>query len=366
MAEMMDVWAVTEYGKPLEKIQLPIPHPQSTEVVIKVTHSGVCHSDLHFWEGFFDMGGGKRVSFADRGVKLPAAVGHEILGTVYKLGPDAGAAAESLSSPIAIGQRRIVYPWLGCGKPGCQPCQHQQDNMCTAQRSLGIVQNGGMAAYVLVPHPKYLVESGDLNPTVACTFGCSGITTFSACSKVLPATSEEPVVLIGAGGLGMAAIAVLRAMGHHNIVSVDVSDEKLSAASKAGARSVVNTATSEDPTKAILAVTGGPVVNLIDFVNSSKTASLVLGVLGKGAKWVQVGLMGGSLELPLAAVILRAITIYGNLTGNVAHLNEVTRLAREGLLPPVPVTTLPWDQANHALELLRDGKVTGRLVLVAE
>ncbi|KAJ9652155.1 hypothetical protein H2198_008577 [Neophaeococcomyces mojaviensis] len=366
MAEMMDVWAVTEFGKPLEKIQQPIPSPQSTEVVVKVTHSGVCHSDLHFWDGYWDLGSGKRINVADRGVKLPVAVGHEILGTVYKLGPDAGPAAEALLSPITIGQRRIVYPWLGCGKPECHPCELQQDNMCTAQRSLGIVQNGGFASYVLVPHPKYLVEAGELDPNVACTFGCSGITTLSACRKVMPVNPEEPVVLIGAGGLGLAAISMLRAMGHHNIVSVDVSDEKLEAASKAGARSVVNTAASQDSTKDILAVTGGSILNVIDFVNSSTTAPLVLSLLGKGAKWVQVGLMGGATELPLALMIFKAITIYGNLTGNVAHLNEVTRIAREGMLPPVPVTTMPWNKANDALQLLKDGKVTGRLILVAE
>ncbi|KAK5219872.1 hypothetical protein LTR72_007403 [Exophiala xenobiotica] len=353
MADQMDLWALTEWDTPLQKIRQPIPTPQGTDVLIRVTHSGVCHSDLHFSEGFYEIGGGKRFYVKDRGVQLPVALGHEILGEVAAVGPDAG--------PISIGSRQIVYPWLGCGS--CTRCKQEEDNLCAAQKGLGTLRNGGFAEYVVVPHPKYLVDLGDLDPAVACTYGCSGITTLSAVSKVMPLPPDEPVLLIGAGGLGLSAISVLKAFGHKNIVSADINDEKLATAASAGAKKTVNTSgpyASQD----ILKATNGLVIAVIDFVNSSGTASMVNGLLAKGAKWVQVGVMGGSVELSLVANIFKGLTIYSNVTGNLEELRKVVQLAKEGKLAPVPVQKMAWDSVNEALDLLKAGKVSGRVVLV--
>ena len=351
----MDLWALTEWNTPYEKIQQPIPEPQGTEVLIKVTHAGLCHSDLHFYEGFYDLGNDKRFYVKDRGVKLPVAGGHEILGTIAKLGPDAAG------SHLQIGSSQIVYPWLGCGK--CTRCKQEEDNLCAAQVGLGTLKNGGFADYVVVPHPKYLVELGDLDPAIACTFSCAGVTTLSSIDKLMPLPPDEPVLLIGAGGVGLSAISMLRAYGHKNIISVDISDDKLATATKAGATKVVNSS-CQDPSKAILEATGGPVIAVIDFVNNSKTAAMVNGLVAKGAKWVQVGVMGGSIELSLVANIFRGLSIFSNITGSPAHLREVTRLAKEGKLPPVPIMKMPMDSVNEAVQILKDNKATGRIILV--
>lgn len=353
MAEQMDVWALTEWDTPLQKIHQPIPTPTGTEVLVRVTYSGVCHSDLHTAEGFYDIGGGQRFYVKDRGIKLPIALGHEILGEVAAAGPDAG--------PISIGSRQIVYPWLGCGS--CTRCSQEEDNMCAAQRGLGTLRNGGFAEYVVVPHPKYLVDLGDLDPAVACTFGCSGITTLSAVRKIMPLPPDEPVLLIGAGGLGLAAISVLKAFGHRYIVSADINDEKLASATAAGATKTVNTS-GPSALQDILAATNGPLIAVIDFVNSAGTAKLVYSVIGKGAKWVQVGVMGGSIELSLVGNIFKGLTIYSNITGNLEELRTVVQLAKEGKLSPVPVQKMEWNSVNEAMELLKAGKVTGRMVLV--
>jgi len=353
MAEHMDVWALTEWGAPFQKIRQPIPQPKGAEILVRVTHSGVCHSDLHTAEGFYDLGGGKRFYVKDRGIQLPVALGHEILGEVAAIGPEAGS--------ISVGSRQIVYPWLGCGS--CTRCNQEEDNLCAAQRGLGTLRNGGFAEYVVVPHAKYLVDPGDLDPAVACTYGCSGITTLSAVNKVMPLPPDEPVLLIGAGGLGLAAISVLKRFGHKFIVTADISDEKLAAAAAAGATKTVNTSgpsASED----ILAATNGPVIAVIDFVNSSSTASLVNGLVAKGAKWVQVGVMGGSIELSLVTNIFKGLTIYSNITGTLDHLREVTQLAKEGKLSPLPVQKMDWNSVNEAIDLLKGGKASGRIVLV--
>ena len=354
MAGQMDLWALTEWDTPLKKIQKPIPQPQGTEVLIKVTHAGVCHSDLHFAEGFYDIGGGKRFYVKDRGVQLPVAMGHEILGEVAEVGPEVGSA-------LVIGSQQVVYPCLGCGS--CTRCSQGEDNLCTAQRGLGTVRDGGFAEYAMVPHPKYLFELGELDPAVACTFGCSGITTLSAVSKVMPLPPDEPVLLIGAGGLGLAAISMLKAYGHKAIVSVDIDDEKVAVAAAAGATQTVNSS-RPDAAEAILTATGGPVIAVIDFVNSSKTAAMVNGMLAKGAKWVQVGVMRGSIELSLVGNIFRGLTIYSNIMGNLGHLQQVMEFAKQGKLSPLPVQKMPWDSVNEAMELLHKGKASGRIVLV--
>jgi alcohol dehydrogenase/propanol-preferring alcohol dehydrogenase len=235
--------------------------------------------------------------------------------------------------------------------------------LCAAQNGLGTKKNGGFAEYVVVPHHKYLVNIGDLNPSVACTFGCSGITTLSAVSKIMPIPPDEPVVLIGAGGLGLAAISVLKAFGHKYIVAADISDEKLATARAAGATKTVNTSSSTAHYD-VLTATKGPVLAIIDFVNSSSTANLVNGLVSKGAKWVQVGVMGGSIELSLVANIFKGLTIYSNITGNLEEFQTVVKLAKEGKLPPLPVQEMPWDSVNEAMALLREGKVSGRLILV--
>ena len=177
----MRAWAVVENGAPLQELELPTPEPKGTEVLIEVTHCGVCHSDLHIWEGYYDIGGGKKMSLKDRGVVLPLAMGHEIVGRVAKLGPDAKG--------VKTGDLRIVFPWLGCGT--CEKCLAEEDNMCLVPRSLGVYANGGYGTHVIAPHPRHLVDPGTLDPAVAATYACSGITVYSAIRKAMPIPPDE-------------------------------------------------------------------------------------------------------------------------------------------------------------------------------
>src|SRR3954462_4432639 len=115
----MRAWAVVENGQPLKEIELPTPEPKGTEVLLEVTHCGVCHSDLHIWEGYYDIGGGERLSLKERGVVRPRGVGNEMVGRVAKRGPEA--------SGVSVGDVRIVFPCLGCGH--CERCLAEEDNV---------------------------------------------------------------------------------------------------------------------------------------------------------------------------------------------------------------------------------------------
>ena len=352
----MRAWAVIENGADLQELELPTPEPKGTEVLLEVTHCGVCHSDLHIWEGHYDLGGGKRMSLKDRGVALPLAMGHEIVGRVAKLGPDAAG--------VAVGDVRIVFPWLGCGQ--CDRCLAEEDNMCTvASRSLGVYQNGGYGTHVVAPHPRHLIDPGTLDPAVAATYACSGVTVYSAVRKVLPMPPTEPIVLIGAGGLGLNAIEILKALGHKAIVAVDLSAEKLKAATAAGATAVVDASAPGTAERILDACHGQPVMAIIDLVNGTATAAFAFPVLRKGGKLIQVGLFGGEMRLPLPLMAMRALTIQGSYVGNPKELRELVALAQNGGITPLPITPLPQSSANAALHRLRDGQVTGRIVLTA-
>jgi len=352
----MRAWAVVETGQPLQALDWPTPEPKGAEVLIEVTHCGVCHSDLHIWEGGYDLGSRGRLSMQDRGMSLPLAMGHEIVGRVAAMGPEAKGAS--------VGEMKVVFPWIGCGR--CERCSAGDDNMCAnAARTLGIYRNGGYATHVLVPDARYLVPLDGLRPEVAATYACSGITVHSAIRKLGDIPPDEPVVIVGAGGLGLNAIHMLKALGHKRIVSVDLSAEKLEAARTAGATETV-LAQGEGVSAAIVEACGGPVMAVIDLVNGSSTARFAFDALGKGGKLIQVGLFGGELAVPLPIMAIRALTVQGSYVGSLNDLKSVMELAKAGKLAPLPVTTEPMPEANAVLQRLRDGKVTGRVVLRAE
>ena len=348
----MKLWAVVEHQQPLQCIEVADPEPAGTEVVIAVTHCGVCHSDLHFWKGSYNMGGGKTLTIADRGVTLPRAPGHEVVGRVVAKGPEA--------SGVEIGDLRIVYPWLGCGR--CFRCREGDDNMCDSPSAIGVIRHGGFGSHVVAPHPRYLVDYGDVDPAVAATFACSGVTVYSAIRKLGSLDPDRPVVLIGAGGLGLAAIGMLRALGHRSIISIDTSERKREAAAAAGATATIDGAAG-DLAEAVMRAADGPALAVLDFVNSTSTANSALGFLGKGGKLVLVGVAGGDMTLSLAGMVFRAHSVQGSNTGTVRDLIAVAELAKAGKLPPLPVQRMPQDSANEALRRLAAGEVIGRIVL---
>ena len=211
----MRMFQVCVCGQPLQLNEQPTPQPAGTEVLLKVLAAGVCHSDLHLNDGYFDLGGGKRMSLEDRGMKLPVTLGHENVGEVVAVGPDAKG--------VKVGDRRLADPWIGCGT--CMVCLRGEENLCRAMRSLGVFSNGGYADYLMVPHPRYLFDIGDLPSDRAAPLACAGITTFSALKKVATLKSE-PTVIIGAGGLGLMALGLHQKMGGRGAIVVDIDPVK--------------------------------------------------------------------------------------------------------------------------------------------
>ncbi len=345
-------YEVQEFGQPLAAHDYPAVKPTGTEVLLKVKAAGVCHSDLHIWEGGYDLGQGKRLSLKDRGIALPLAMGHETVGEVVALGPDA--------TGVALGEVRLVYPWIGCGQ--CALCQAGNENLCSSARFLGVHRHGGYAEEILVPHARYLVDIGGLDPALMAPYACSGLTTYSALKKI-PADvlAREPIVVIGAGGLGLMATTLIQALGGRAVL-VDIDPSKRKAALEAGAIAAID-GSATDALDQLKAAVGGQPSAVIDCVGAPATVRLGYDALAKGGQHIVIGLFGGETTLPIPPIPMRAIAIRGSYVGNLAELKELVALVREKHVPPIPVTRRPLDEASQALDDLHQGRVVGRTVL---
>ncbi len=349
----MKSYDVCECGAPLRLMERPTPKPAGTEILLKVIAAGVCHSDLHIWDGYYDLGGGKRLKLSDRGVKLPLTMGHENVGEVVAVGPDAVG--------VKIGDRRLVHPWLGCGE--CAVCRRGDEQLCRTPFSIGVFRSGGYADHLLVPHPRYLFDIGGIAPEKAAPLACSGITTYGALKKVGPLLQEEPVVIIGAGGLGLMCLSLHQKMGGKAAIVVDIDPVKREAARRAGAQAVID-GNAADAAKAIIEATKGGAWAVIDLVGASRTVQLGVDSLVKGGKVIVVGLFGGDITVPTPSFPLRAMGIQGSYVGSLNEMAELLDLVRRKGAPDLPVATRPLAAVNDALNELKAGKVIGRVVLM--
>ena len=282
----------------------------------------------------------------DRGVKFPLTPGHEVAGETV-IG-------------FQKGDQIIVYPWIGEGLcPACRVCE---EHLCDSPRTLGIYQDGGYSESILVPSYKYLIKIDGLDMESTASLACSSLTAYTAVKKT-HVQAGDTMVIVGAGGLGLMAVQLAKAITNSRVAIVDINDNKLHEAKKLGADEVINSS-SADPSNAIKDITAGLGSEaVIDFVNNTKTAPTSVNMLRKRGKLVMVGLFGGSLDMNLAIIPLRAYTLTGAYTGKFADLVELVALAKMGKIHSVAFKRFTLDKVNEALENLKAGKIIGRAVL---
>jgi alcohol dehydrogenase, propanol-preferring len=339
--------------EPLEVQQLEIPKPTGTQVLVRVHSSGVCHSDIHLWDGGYEGLDGQILKTTDRGVKYPLTPGHEIAGTIESLGDQAEGFSKN--------EKVIVYPWIGEGL--CPACRNGEENLCDKPRSLGVYLDGGYSEYVLVPSYKYLIKiDDDLDMDAAATLSCSALTAYGAV-KNANLKPNDNVVIVGTGGLGLMAIQLARAVTGARIIALDIDDDKLKTAKDSGANDTINSK-KEDSVKAIMEITNNLGADaVIDFVNSSKTVEIDMQFLRRRARVVLVGLFGGELKLGLVSMPTRAYQLIGSYTGTINDLVELVSLAKRGVIKPLISNRFKLDQTTQALTMLKEGKIVGRGVI---
>ena len=347
----MKVAQITEPNQPLKINEIEKLSPTNTQVLVKVKSTGVCHSDLHLLEGGYDTGDGF-MKVTDRGVKFPVIPGHEIVGIIEDVGDSV--------KDVSIGDMVVVYPWMGCGK--CSTCQNGNTNLCESPKSLGVFQDGGYAEHVLVPDYKFLAKIDGLDPDVAASLACSGLTAYTAIKKSL-VNDPENILIVGAGGLGLMGVQIAKTLTNANVICADLDDQKLSSAKELGATHIVNTK-EPDAIKKIMSICNDKGVDsIVDFVNAPPTVKMNLSLIRKRGNIILVGLFGGAVELPLVSVPLKAITIQGAYTGSYNDMLELIKLAQEGVINPIVSKHYSLDDANQALEDLKNRKIIGRAVI---
>jgi len=342
--------SLVAYGQPLCETVVDCPAPHGSEVLVRIERCGVCHSDLHLQDGYFELGGDRRLDITKDRV-LPFTLGHEIAGVIESAGNEAVG--------VTIGRRVAVYPWIGCGT--CAVCQAGEENLCSNHHHLGISTDGGFSTHVLIPHPRYLLDYTPLSPAFAGPLMCSGLTAYSALKHLGSRAERGPVLLIGLGGVGLMGLAIARALFREPPTVADIDAEKRKAAVAAGAAAAYD---PSDPQarRDLMKATGG-LLAVCDFVGSEKSLQFATGVLARGGKVVLTGLLGGTFSIAAAMIAIKAMTIEGTLTGTLAEARELLDLARAGKIAPIPTHDRPFAQAQRALDDLRAGRIVGRTVL---
>jgi D-arabinose 1-dehydrogenase-like Zn-dependent alcohol dehydrogenase len=349
----MNAYQVVQFGAPLVVRRLPDPTPDARAVVVDVMSCGLCHTDVHLQQGHIGLGGDQKLPVSILGVNAPATLGHEIYGRISAFGPSSGLEAAD------VGRRVIVYPWIGCGR--CQACLAGRDNECPKPESLGVQRPGGHGEKVLVRDAKFLVDADGLDPSYAGILACCGLTGYSALRKII--RREGPIGIIGMGGLGLMALAIAKGTGVGPVAALDIDQAKLGLARDSYGADFVFHSRAAGIAEDLQQQTGG-LIGVVDFVGSQQTSALAVSVLRTGGTYVNVGLFGGALQIPLAVLVQRQLVLRGSYVGTPDELRELAALVRGGKIKPIPIRKESIETVNDGLGELRAGTVTGRIVHV--
>lgn len=329
-----------EFKKPLAIEEVDQPQPGTGEVLIRVEACGVCHSDVHVADGDW-------AQFA-KIVKTPLIPGHEIAGVVV----EKGAGVQDLQ----IGER-VGVPWIHwtCGE--CEFCREGNENLCRRQKITGVTVDGGYAEFVKAP-ASHVVTIPDCLPSLqAAPLFCAGVTVYRALKRASMLAGQR-LAVFGIGGLGHLAVQFGQALGVE-IVAIDISEEKLALARSLGASATINAA-AHDAIKELRS-RGGVHVAL---VTSAARASYdtAFHCLRPTGTLVAVGLPAEPICFPAILMAAGEIRIQASTVGTRQDLREVLAMAATGKVR-CQVASRPLADANEALNQLRRGQVSGRLVL---
>jgi alcohol dehydrogenase, propanol-preferring len=330
-----------EFKAPLSLEEVAQPHPDAQEVLIEVEACGVCHSDLHVADGDWPQ----LVPITKR----PLILGHEIAGRVV----EKGASVQQLE----IGDR-VGVPWVywTCGE--CDFCREGNENLCAKQKITGVTVDGGYAEFVKVSASHATKIPDGLTSVDAAPLFCAGVTVYRALkhAKIQPG---QRLAVFGVGGLGHLAVQIGIDLGAI-VTAIDVSDEKLAHAKSLGASATLNSA-SVNVVKEMRRG-GGAHVAIVTSAAKAAYDTAFPCVRGTGTLLV-VGLPAESLCFPPIMMAATEVRIQASSVGTREDLRQVLTMAAAGKLR-CQTATRPLAQVNEALEQLRHGQVSGRIVLV--
>jgi propanol-preferring alcohol dehydrogenase len=339
--ELMTAAVLRELGQPLRTELRPRPVPGPGQALIRVRAAGLCHTDLHLATG------------SAIAPPLPIVLGHEIAGEVAEVGPEVTARP---------GERVLAYYYEGCGS--CGWCTSGAENLCPAPAAKwGFDTDGGLAEYFLTSARCLVPISPDVSFAEAAVLGCSGTTAVRVVRSVAEVTEGEVVVVIGAGGVGLAAVQVVVAEGA-TVVAIDPHEPSRAQALHYGASSAIDPS-AVDPVEAVLAATGGRGCDaVIDTVGNEHTPGLAVRMARTRGRVVLVGYTDRPAAMDVLEIVVRETVLRGSVGATLADAHQVMEMAAAGRIRGCVEAEYPLDQANEALRRLAEGSVVGRLVIV--
>jgi len=329
-----------EFKEALSIEDVEQPQPGAHEVLIEVEGCGVCHSDLHVADGDWPQ----IVSIT----KKPLILGHEIAGRVV----EKGDAVRDLE----VGDR-VGVPWIywTCGE--CDLCREGNENLCMKQKIAGVTVDGGYAEYVKAPASHATKIPEGLSCIEAAPLFCAGVTVYRALKHARMKPGQR-LAVFGVGGLGHLAVQIGLGLGAI-VTAVDVSDEKLADAKSLGASVTLNAANTnvikdlrrEGGANVAIVTSGVKQVYDTAFRCVRPTGTLLV-----------VGLPSESLCFAPILMAATEIRIQASSVGTREDLREVLALGAAGKVR-CQTSTRPLSEVNEVLTQLRQGQVSGRIVL---
>jgi Zn-dependent alcohol dehydrogenase len=363
-------------GEPLtiEDVELDAPGPG--EVLVRIEAAGVCHSDLHYMSG-------------DLKAKLPIVVGHEGAGIVEALGEGAG-------DRVAVGDRVALLWRPRCGE--CDACVRGNPVLCRYGRVFaetnglfdgttrlhGPDGHGGeerihhlmgvscFAERVVVSETSVLRVPDGVPPEVAAIAACAVITGVGAVLNAVSSPAGRPLGIIGAGGVGLAAVMGAHLVGAEPVIVVDVDPAKLELARRFGATHTID-ASSEDVVARIQEISGGGVPWMIDAVGRPQTMQQSVASLAPEGTLVAIGLSSAdaTFAVPVNELVQRQKRIVGSLYGSSNPRVDLPRIFALYLAGRLPLDELigtrrPLAEVNEAYAELRSGSAGRGILMIDE
>jgi propanol-preferring alcohol dehydrogenase len=336
---------LTQIGKALTGVDVPIPEIGPADVLIRVAAAGICHSDAHYRAG---------ISKIDR---LPLTLGHEVAGRVEEVGNEV--------AHVSAGDRVCVHYLVQCGS--CEFCVRGLEQFCRNGQMIGKHRDGGYAEFIKVPGANALPLPDEIPFEVGAIMMCSSATALHALNKTRFKAGES-VAIFGFGGLGFSALQLARAFDCGDVYLIEINPAKLTSAASMGAIAI--DAKGLDPVEQIKYARAGKGVDvsleLIGSVKTMRQAVLCLGPLGRAAL---VGLTAESMSIhPYTDLINKEVEIIGVSDHLATELPALIEFACRGKLQFSPETLRVVDldaaQINRALDALQDSIDHVRTVIV--
>jgi propanol-preferring alcohol dehydrogenase len=342
-AKMMRAMVLEEFGKPLQLREVPVPEIGDEEALVQVHACGLCGTDLK-------ISGGKLA-----GIPTPLIMGHEPAGVVVEVG--------SRVTNVKVGDHVALALYVTCGQ--CEFCRTGNESLCVNLVGRpGFELNGGFAEYFKVP-ARNLFRVAPHVPfeQVALLADCIATIWHAVCRRA-EVKIGQTVVVVGAGGLGVHAIQLLKLAGAR-VIAVDVAEDKLEFARQWGADVTIHSR-QEDVVSRVKELTDGLGAHaVLEFVGLPETIAADLRFLRRGGV---LTLVGYAPDKPFTAdsadIVLLEKRIVGSRANTKQDLVEVIRLMEEGKIRGAITNRYRLEEVNEALEALRRGEILGRVVVV--